>query len=92
MTYTAEQRRTYAITKNMQRRREELRPVLVEIADRIDTMGWRRARPLIRAALARRVQRAGLWRLNKRDTYKVLEALREGPRGQLCLFDWKDPQ
>jgi hypothetical protein len=87
--HTPEQRRNYAITRAMERRRAELRPSREEIAELIDQIGWRRARPLVRAALGRPAQRAGLWRLGKRDTHRVLVALRERPeqRGQLSLFE-----
>jgi hypothetical protein len=86
---TLKERRNYAIARAMQQRRAELRPAREEIAELIDQIGWRRARPLVRAALGRPVQRAGLWRLGKRDTHRVLIALRERPdeKGQLCLFE-----
>jgi hypothetical protein len=86
MIRTSEERQSYAIARARQRRRVELGPVREEIAGLIDDMGWRRARPIIHAALGRPVQRPGLWRLGKRETARVLDALREGPRGQGRLF------
>ncbi len=90
MTRSAEDRRLYAITRSMERQREELAPVRAEMAALIDEMGWRRAMHLTQAALGRPVKRQGLWALGKRDTAKVLEALRN-PKGQLALFDPKVP-
>jgi hypothetical protein len=68
----------------------ELAPVRAEIADLMDAMSWHRARPIVRAALGRPVRKDGVWRLGKRDTLRVLEALREGPKGQASLFDYRN--
>lgn len=90
MTWDAEGRQLYAITRSMERQREELAPVRAEIVALIDEMGWRRAMHLAQAALGRPVQRQGLWSLGKRDTATVLEALRN-PEGQLALFNPREP-
>lgn len=83
-------RQALAIARVMERRRGELAPARAEIAELIDRFGWRRARPIVHGALNRPVQRVGLWRLNKTDTKRVLDALREGPKGQVSLFDQRD--
>jgi hypothetical protein len=57
--WDAERRRSYAIARAMERTRAELAPAQAEIAARIDTVGWRLARPAIWQALGRRVQRRG---------------------------------
>jgi hypothetical protein len=75
----------------MERTRAELAPVRAEIANRIEVLGWRRAKPIVRLALGRPVQRRGLWTLGKRDATRVLAALRAGPR-QRSLFDDDGPE
>jgi hypothetical protein len=89
---TPEARQAYAVARSMERRRADLAPTRAEIAELIDRVGWRRARPLIHEALGRPVRRAGLWQLGKRDANRVLAALREGPKGQQSLFDRKGEQ
>lgn len=82
---TTEERRAYAVARSIEQTRRELAPLRCEIADRLDEIGWRRARAAVQRALGRPVQRRGLWLLGKRDTRRVLEALRSTPR-QPSLF------
>jgi hypothetical protein len=77
MAWTAGERRAYAIARAMERTRAELAPVRGEIAGHVKQMGWRRARPLVVAALGRPVQRKALWTLGKVDTRRVTRC---GPR------------
>jgi hypothetical protein len=84
--WSVEQRRSYAIARSIERTRAELVPTRTEMAEHIESLGWRRPKPIIWAALGRPVQRQGLWTLGKRDTIKVLSALRARP-GQRTLFD-----
>ncbi|MHB1781826.1 MAG: hypothetical protein ACYCTE_03880 [Acidimicrobiales bacterium] len=46
-----ELRRSRAITRAREARRVELAPIRSEVADAISAVGWRRARPVIAAAL-----------------------------------------
>jgi hypothetical protein len=82
LAWDAEHRRAYAIARTMERARAELAPGRAEIAALVDALGWRRARPAVWQALGRPVQRRGLWSLGKKDTARVLAALRAVPRQQ----------
>jgi hypothetical protein len=86
MPWSSADRRNYAIARQMHRSIEELKPLRQEISDRIDQVGWRAARPVIRGSLGRPVQRRGLWTLGKRDTSAVLAAL-SGMSRQASLFE-----
>jgi hypothetical protein len=87
--WSAEQSRAYAISRAVERRRRELAPARLEISQRADALGWRRAKPIVHAAVGRPVHRRGLWSLSKKDTLRVLTALRARP-GQWSLFDHDD--
>jgi hypothetical protein len=87
--WSAEQRRAYAVSRAVERRRRELAPLRLEISERIDGLGWRRAKPMVQAAVGRPLQRRGLWGLTRKDTLRVLAALRARP-GQWSLFDHDD--
>jgi len=78
--WSNEQRRTYAIARAMERTRAELAPVRREISERIDEVGWRKARIVVRRTLGRPIDRQGLWLLGKRETNALLAALRSMPR------------
>jgi hypothetical protein len=91
-TSTGEQRRAYSIARAMARTRIGLAPPRQEISDRIDAVGWRRVRPVIWRAMGPPVQRQGLWSLGKRDTAKVLAALRSMPRQRSLWKQYGSPE
>jgi hypothetical protein len=86
MVWTAERRQAYAIARSRERTRAELAPARAKIDRLIKQLGWRRARPLVVAALGWPVQRKGLWALGRIETRRVLDALTRGP-AQPSLWD-----
>ncbi|MGH9293783.1 MAG: hypothetical protein ACRD0B_00490 [Acidimicrobiales bacterium] len=88
--WSAEERRTYAVARSMERTRAELAPVRQQISDLIDEIGWRSARPVVQRAVGRPIERRGIWLLGKRETHRALEALRSPALGQLSFFDHDD--
>jgi hypothetical protein len=91
---SAEERRSYAISKTRDRRRVELTPLREEIDNAITRVGWRRARPIVEQVMGLPVPRQrGAWRskVGKRSGQKLLKALAKSrnahPARQASLFD-----
>ncbi|MGH9291608.1 MAG: hypothetical protein ACRDZ6_02345 [Acidimicrobiales bacterium] len=72
-----------AIRRSRERRRVELAPLRSAVADEIERLGWRTAKPLvveIMAPLRIVGPRGGWWSaVGKRQGPRLLEALRETP-------------
>jgi len=97
---TAEDRRVHAIAVATQKRREELAPLRLEVAEAIDVVGWRRAKPVIKGVLGT-VPVTGLhggwWsKVGKRSGAAILEGLAglssSGGPTQPSLFDGEQGQ
>lgn len=78
-------------------RREELLPLRAEVADAIEQVGWRRARPVVEEVLGVHASgpHGGWWgRVGKRSAPKLLRALGERLEVtvQLTLFTEKGEQ
>jgi hypothetical protein len=86
MRYTPAERRAYAIAKARARTDAELGPTRAELAVLVGSLGWRQVCPLVETALGRPVARRRLFTLGKRDTARVLAALRAVSR-QSRLWD-----
>ena len=89
-TLTAAQRQRYAIVKGAERREHELAPLRAEIDRLVAEVGWRRARPVVEAAMApiRVTGPRGVWRsrVGRRSGGRILAGLARIPtQGRLPL-------
>jgi hypothetical protein len=97
MTRSAEELRTFAVARAMERRRAELTPLGSEIAAAIARVGWRRARPVIVSVLAPVPVSGphGAWweRVGKRSGTRIPAGLRAlSVQGRLDLRPWPQSQ
>lgn len=77
---TAAERRVYAIARSRERRAAELAPIVAEIDRLVAEVGWRRARPVVEAAigpLVRVTGPRGAWRhrVGKRTGARIVAGL-----------------
>jgi hypothetical protein len=80
---SAEECRSYAISKARDRRRVELTPLREEIDNAITRIGWRRARPIVEQVMGFPISRQrGAWwsKVGKRNGQKLLVALAKPQR------------
>ena len=87
---TAAQRQRFAIAQSRERREHELAPMVAEIDRLVVEVGWRRARPVVEAAMTpvRVSGPRGVWRhrVGKRSGGRILAALSALPaQGRLPL-------
>ena len=73
------ERRSYAIARSRERRADELAPLVAEVDRAVAEVGWRRARPVVEAAMTpvRVTGSRGRWRhrVGKRSGGRILAAL-----------------
>ena len=73
------ERRSYAIARGRERRADELAPTLAEVDRLVAEVGWRRARPVVEAAMApvRVSGPRGRWRhrVGKRSGGRIVAGL-----------------
>ena len=83
-------RRSYAIARSRERRADELAPLVAEVDRPVAEVGWRRARPVVEAAMApvRVTGPRGAWRhrVGKRCGGRIVAGLAALPaQGRLPL-------
>ncbi len=90
-TYTALERRRYAIVKGAEHREHDLAPLRAEVARAVAEVGWARARPVVEAVLGPMVRVTGprgAWRhrVGKRAGARIVAGLGALPvQGRLAL-------
>ncbi len=91
-TLTAHERQRYAIGKARERRAAELAPLVAEVERLVSEVGWRRARPVVEAAMAPvRVTGPRGHRVGKRTGARLVAALAALPVQQRFPFVASQP-